>query len=529
MRKKIQDLSWVGITTILTFVVILPICLIVIYALSADGEVLAHIKETVLFEYIKNTIILLVYVCALSLLFGVGSAFFLTFYKIKFEKIIVIGLMLPFAIPTYILGFIYSDLLGYYSYFHLFLISLGIKNYIDILNIHSVSIILALALYPYVFMIVRASFKKNSSTIINPALSLGLSQSRALFKLVLPLNRVAIVAGLSLVMMETISEYGVVSYYGINTLSTAIFSTWFGMGDSGSAAYISSIAMIFILSVLVLEKYSQGKAKYTLESTQKPIRKIELKGIKKVGAYLFLSFPLLFGFLIPIVWIIYYSAINFHKMLEKEFLHVITNSLFAGVLSSVVIVVISLVIAYTFRIIPNTYTKYLTRVATLGYSMPGAVVAIGIIILFGDFDNYLIEHFSLAELLLSGTIFALCFGYVARFLAVGLNAIGSAFSKIGTNINKASRNLGKSPLKTLLHVEIPLLKGYIFIAFLMVLIDVLKELPLTLILRPFNYETLATKVYELAINEMVQESSIYALFIVLLSFIPILMSTKVYK
>lgn len=529
MKLSGSNVTWLSLTTGLTSLVILPIALIVIYALGADGETLQHIKETVLLDYVSNTVLLLFYVSIISLIFGVGSAFLVTFYEFKFSKVYSIGLILPFVIPSYILGFIYSDVFGYFSYFHLFLMNIGVNNYFNILNFNTVSVVLALALYPYIYLIVRASFLKNANTLLNPALTLGMSRTKALLKVVLPLNRVAIFAGLSLVLMETISEYGVVSYYGVNTLSTAIFSTWFGMGDSGSAAYISSIAMIFILVIIIIEKFSQGKARYTLESSSAPLKKIKLKGIKALFAYIFLSIPLFLGFILPFVWIVIYSFAYAKDSLDMSFFSVILNSFVASGFASFVIVVIAIILAYTYRIIPNFYTKYINKFATLGYSMPGAVIAIGIIILFGDFDNFLIEYFGFEKLLLSGTIFALVFGYIVRFLAVGLNSVLSSFEKVGSNINRASRSLGKTPFKTLLHVELPILKNSFLITFLLVFIDTIKELPLTLILRPFNYETLATKTYELAINEMVQESAIYAFCIIFMCLIPILFSLKAYR
>ena len=300
---------------------------------------------------------------------------------------------------------------------------LGIKSYFDISNFNTVSVVLALALYPYIYLIVRASFLKNANTLLNPALSLGMSREKALFKVVLPLSRVAIVGGLSLVLMETISEYGVVSYYGVDTLSTAIFSAWFGMGDSGSAAYISSIAMIFILVILLVEKFSQGKARYTLESASSPLKKIKLKGIKAFFAYTFLSIPLFFGFILPLIWIVVYTIEYAQERLDMEFFSVVLNSFLASSFASFIIIILSVVLAYTYRIAPSFYTKYITKFATLGYSMPGAVIAIGIIILFGNFDNYLIDNFGFEGLLFSGTLFALLFGYIVRFLAVGLKDI----------------------------------------------------------------------------------------------------------
>lgn len=529
MKKLPNEFSWFGLTTFMAAVVLLPIFLIIIYAFNADGQTLEHIKATVLNEYIANTLLLVVCVSALSLILGLGSAFLVTFYDFPFSRVCTIALVLPFAIPAYILGFIYSDIFGYFSTLHLFLMDMGITAYFDVLNFYTVCIVLALALYPYVFLIVRASFLKYASTLLQPAINLGMSRTKALIKVVIPLSRLAIVGGLSLVVMETISEYGVVSYYGINTLSTAIFTTWFGLGDSNSAAYISSITMVFVLLVLLVERFSQGRARYTTEAVAAPLKKTKIRGIKLLFTYIFLSIPIFFGFVLPIMWIIYYSYIYAIERIDETFFAVLSNSFFASSIASLFIMLIAIVMAYTSKIIPNIYTKYITRFATLGYSIPGAVVAIGIIILAGDIDKMLIEYFGFSELLLSGTLFILVFGYIVRFLAVGLNSMVSSFARTGTQINKASRNLGKSSLKTLFQVELPLLKNAILATLVLVFIDTIKELPLTLILRPFNYETLATKTYELAVNEMVQESSIYALCIVCICIIPIFFTLKAYK
>lgn len=529
MKLTGSKASWIGSTTGLTLVVTLPILLIILYSFSTDGEILTHIKETVLLDYITNTVLLLLAVSVLTLVFGVCSAFLVTFYDFRFRKLFLIGLILPFAIPSYILGFIYSDLFGFFGHFHILLMNLGIKSYFDIFSFYTASIVLALAFYSYIYLIVRASFLKNANSLINPALSLGVSKERALFRVVLPLSRVAIFAGLALVLMEVISDFGVVNHYGIRTLTTAIFSTWFNMGDASSAAYISSIAMVFVLFIILIEKFSQGKAKYSSESSSAPLARINLKGFKLFFAYLFLSIPLFFGFILPFIWVVVFTIAYASESIDMDFFSALMNSFASASLASLSIIIIAIIIAYTYRLIPNIYTKYVSKFATLGYSMPGAVIGIGVIILFSNFDNYLIDNHGFNELLLSGTLFALVFGYIVRFLAVGLNSVSSSFERVGINVNKASRNLGSSPLKTLFRVELPMLKNSLLIAYLLVFIDIVKELPLTLILRPFNYETLATKTYGLAVIELIQESAVYALCIILLCLVPILFSLKTYK
>jgi iron(III) transport system permease protein len=527
MKKLLQLPSrWITVSTFLTLILIIPIALIVFNAFGAQSDTLIHLKKTVLSDYIINTLILLGGVCSLSLIFGVGSAYFVTFYDFKFSKFFSVVLVLPFIIPSYILGFIYSDILGFFGPFHLFLKDLGITNYFDVLNMKSVIIILALALYPYIYLIVKASFSKHSSYLLNPALSLGISRFKIFYKIILPLSRPAIIGALSLVMMETISEYGLVKYFGVDTLSTAVFTAWFGLNDPNSAAYISTIAMAMVFTILIIEKFNRGGARYKVESVSTPVKKIQTNFLAQSVILLFLAIPFILGFLIPIIWIVKYSLVHYIYILDEEYIQTIFNSFFAAFISASLIVMIAILLAYSARIFDNRYMKYLLKIATLGYSIPGAVIAVGIIIVSTSIDKYLIETFNFDHLVLGGSIVILCFGYTVRFLAVALNSAESSFEKVGINVNKASRSLNKSFFTTLIKVDLPLIKSGVIAAFILVFIDILKELPATLILRPFNYETLATKTYELASIDMVQESSIYALTIVLISIIPIIYILK---
>ena len=518
--------SWVSISTVLTVVLIVPILLIIVNAFGAQSDTLIHLKETVLSDYIINTLVLLAGVCSLSLIFGVGSAYFITFYDFRFSKFFSIVLILPFIIPSYILGFVYSDILGFYGPIHLLLKEFGVKGFFDVLNMKSVIIILALALYPYIYLIVKSSFSKHSSYLLNPALSLGVGKIKIFYRVILPLSRPAIIGALSLVMMETISEYGLVKYFGVDTLSTAIFTAWFGLNDSNSAAYISTIAMGIVFTILIIEKLNRGGARYKVESVSSPIKKIKTTSFGQFFILLFISIPFIFGFLVPIVWILIYSFEHYSLILDEEFIQTVFNSFFVAFISALSIVSIAVILGYSTRIFDNKYMKFLLKIATLGYSIPGAVIAVGVIILSNNIDHFLIDNLHLDELFLGGTIAILCFAYTVRFLAVALNSVESSFEKVGINVNKASRSLNKSFLTTLIKIDLPLIKSGLFAGFILVFIDILKELPATLILRPFNYETLATKTYELASIEMVQESSVYALSIVLISIIPIIYTLK---
>ena len=514
-------------STFLTLIIIAPIVALFLYSVGGSNETLEHLQDTVLTGYIINTLKLVFFVSILTLIFGVISAYLTVFYEFRFLKFFTFFLALPFVIPTYILGYIYSDILGFFGPVHRVVMELGItKSFFDVLDFNSIVIILSLCLYPYIYLIVKSSFLKSSSALLNPALSLGKSRFELFYKVILPLSRPAIIGSLSLVIMETINEFGAVAYYGVDTLSTAIYSSWFGLNDPKSSAFLSVITMSIIFILLIIEKVSRGKSSYKTESINSEIKKIKLKGFKKYLAYLFLSIPITFGFLIPFFWILFYSFRYALEVIDDEFFEVIINSFMASTISATMIVFIALFITYSTRIYNTGYMKYLTKIAGIGYAIPSVIVGVGVLSFFGATDNFLIENFGFSELVLSGTMIALIFGYTVKFLAIGINMCESNFDRVSININKASRNLGLNYWQTLLRVELPLMKKTLVFGFLLVFVDIIKELPLTLILRPFNYETLSSKTYEFAGNTMIQESSIYALCIVLICFIPVVISNK---
>ena len=512
---------WSFFNYVLTFIIVLPIAFVINHALGSETQTLIHLKETILSEYISSTLILVFAVGFFTLILGVGTAYLTTFYQFKFVGFFVFALALPFAIPTYIMGYIYSDIFGYFNHFHIFLRSMGIKEYFNVLNIYSVILIMSLALYPYVYLLVKASFEKSKSALLNPALSLGSSRKRVFLKIILPLSRPAIVGSLALVMMETISEYGITEYYNIKTLTPAIFNTWFGLHDSKSATYLAVMAMLMVLIVLSIEKYNRGKASYKIENSNAEVEKQRLKGYKLYLTYFFLSLPVIFGFLIPLIWIGVYSYEYAAKLLDDKFLTILTNSFTTSILTAFIIMVLAFFVAYTSRIFPTVINRYLSKILSLGFTMPGAVIAIGIIMLFTDIDKWLIENYITKTLFLSGSFFTLLFAYIVRFFAIGVNTMDSSFERISIDLNKASRSLGYSYFKTLFKVELPLMKNALFFGFILVFMSTIKELPLTLVLRPFNYDTLATKTYILANAQMLHETSIYALGIIVISLIPL--------
>ena len=472
-------------------------------------------------EYVTDTLILVLSVAFVTLILGVGTAYLTTFYQFRFAGFFVFTLALPFAIPTYIMGYVYADIFGYFNHFHLFLRSIGIEEYFNVLNIYSVIIIMSLVLYPYVYLLVRASFEKSKSALLNPALSLGSSRKKIFFKIILPLSRPAIVGSLALVMMETISEYGITEYYNIKTFTPAIFNTWFGLHDSKSATYIAVMAMVMVLIVLIIEKYNRGKADYKTEDTKAKVKKQHLKGYRLYLTYTLLSMPIVFGFIIPLIWMGVYSYEYAANILDEKFLGTLTNSFVSSSLTAFIIIVLAFFVGYTSRIFPTVMNRYLSKIISLGFTMPGAVIAIGVVMLIINIDKWLIENYITKTLFLGGTFFTLLFAYIVRFFAIGVHTVDSSLERISIDLNRASRSLGHSYFKTMIKVELPLMKNALLFGFALVFISTVKELPMTLVLRPFNYETLATKAYTLANAQMLHETSLYALGIIVISLIPL--------
>lgn len=510
-RWSIHTYAWV-------MSLLLPAFVVITYALGAEGETLRHLKETVLRETVLNTLILIAGTSAVALILGIGSAYITTFYTFRFEKMFALLLAMPFVIPAYIVGFVYGDLFGFFGPVHLMLRGFGVKGYFDVLNFYSVVLIMGLALYPYIYLIVKASFSKSRSSLLYPARNLGAGKWRLFYSLILPMSRPAIAGALTLVVMECISEYGTLKYYGVDTLSTAIFTAWFGLEDPQSAAYIASIATVLVISVLIIEKIARSGAVYKSEKLLAKIPKEKFSFVGALGAYIFMAIPITFGFLIPLGWILTYGYANISQMVEVEYLAVIFNTFVVSGGSAALIVLGALLIGYTARNFPYGMNRYLSKAASFGYALPGAVIAVGIVIITTTIDEYIGEN------LLNGTLGVLIFGFVVRFSAVAIGTVDGSFERLGLSINRASRSLGKSHLSTLWRIEIPLMKRPLMFAYALVFVDTIKELPLTLILRPFNYETLATKTFEMAESQMVYESSVYALSIILIATVPMVLT-----
>lgn len=524
-----SNLDFFSLTTIIfTIAIISPIALVFKGIFLPSNEIFEHIKNTVLNEYLYNTLIISIGVVVISGILGVSLAWFVSVFDFPFRKFFSIILILPLAIPSYIGGYIYSDMFSYTGSITRFFTKIGINLRIDILNIYGAIIVFSLFFYPYVFIIMKSYFRKSSKNMVEVSLSLGKNLTTTFFKVILPLSRVAIISGISLVLMETLNAYGLVSYFGVNTFSIGIFRAWLSLGDITSALKLSAILVIFIFLILYIENKSRGKRKYSISTKSKPLKRIKIKGGKSFLIFSYCLLVSLISFIIPVLQLFYWMALSYLDFNYLELLEVFKNSLLITLVACTVVVIVSIIISNTMRLKKDMI--FLEKIVNMGYSIPGAVIAIGVMTIFIFLDRNFkgIYNFLGIEksLFLSSSYFILIFAYLVRFLAVSYSSIDSTFKKIGLSYHQVSRTFGFGIMKTFFKVDLPMIKPAIFSSFILVFIEIIKELPLTLILRPFNFNTLSTLAQQYANDEMLQESSIPSLMIIFLCSIAVLIFTR---
>lgn len=520
---------WAATALLLSMLVALPLLVIFPEVFKKGDEVWRHITQNLLPAYVLNTLWLMLGVALLTFLMGVSTAWLVSMYRFPGSTFFEWALILPIAIPAYISGFAWAGLLDYTSPVYVWLrnsfgIDTGPYLFFRILSLPGAIFILSVALYPYVYLISRAWFLKQSHSLIEVSASLGRRPWHVFFGTALPLARPAIVAGVSLVMMEVLNDYGLVRYYGVDTFTTGIFTAWFAFGNAPAAMRLSAWLMVFVLALIVLERHQRGQMQYTqTDSHYRPARVHRLRGLRAAGAMAVSLLPLLAGFIIPLLMLIWWSTQTAGQVLDQRFWVLLRNSFSLAGMAALLVLAAALLLAFAVRIRPSRLSRVLARIATLGYALPGAVVAIGIMITF-----LWIEHRSnaLMRISLTGTWMALLYAYLVRFLAVGHNSVDSGMERLSPSLIEASRSLGRSGKQTLREVIIPLMRPPMISAALLVFIDVLKELPLTLILRPFNFDTLAIRAFEYATDERVAEAAPAALVIILVGMLPVVVLNR---
>ncbi len=516
--------------------VCVPVIAVIWLAFNPEENIWPHLLDTVLPGYITTTLILMISVAAGTLIIGVVCAWLVTFYEFPGRGFFTWGLLLPFAVPAYVIAYVYTDLLEYAGPVQSALRGLfGWQSAADyyfppIRTLGGAATMLTLVLYPYIYLLTRAAFAEQSPSMLDAARALGHRSGAAFFRVTLPLARPAVAVGVAMVMMETLNDFGTVDYFAVRTLSAGIYDVWLGMNNLGGSAQIATLLLLFVLMMIGLERIGRRRQRHfqPASSRFRSMSRIPLRGHQSAIATLICALPVTLGFLLPAIILGRYAVAHFADSWTEDFRQTALNSLTISALGAFATVCLAVTLAYAARMSPGPLLGYCNRVASVGYSVPGAVLALGVLVPFAAFDNaldaWLRSQFDISSgLLLSGTVFAILFAYVVRFMAVALGAVESSLGKITPSMDMAARTLGHRPFQIMRRIHIPLMRSGLLTAMLVVFVDCMKELPATLVLRPFNYETLATYVYQYASDELLKESALAALLIVATGLIPVLL------
>ncbi len=525
---------WFFGSLFIALIVALPIITVFFSFFSETSNYFLILKDTFLFDYIFNSIIILFFVILVTFFLGVSSAYFVSFYKFPFSNFFSWTLILAFAVPGYIYAFsIIAFFENYGTAFSILTYFFGENNYNLIIpkvdGIVGAILAISFSLFPYVYVLTRASFHYQSNNYIEVGKNLGLSTNETFFKIILPSARPAIIAGLALVSMECLSDFGTVSFFSVNTLTTGIYNSWLSFDDLNTANQISFILLLFILLLFSIEIYSRKEAKYHQPGRGfKPITKIKLNGKKAILPLILCSLILFLSFLFPLSQMIYWT-IKFPKYFQDLNIIIINiNTLLLVILASVSIVIISLFINYGSRISKSKILNFLTNFSVSGYAIPGVILAVAFITFFSNLSDFTNEHFNFGSTksIFIGSILGLILAYFIRFFSLSFNGIKSSYEKINNSIDESAYLLGYSKVKTFLKIHIPYLKTNIILIMLLISLEVIKELPITLILRPFNFETFATQAYIYASQDLLEAAALPSLFLIFWSTFLILLSSR---
>jgi len=516
---------------------VLPILAIFYTAVGETDEVFSHLMSTVMPTYTYNTIVLVFGVMVLSLIFGIPSAWFMAMCRLPSEKWLQWALVLPLAMPGYIIGYIFTDWFDFAGPIQVWLRSVtgwgpGEYWFPDIRTLSGAIFVLALVLYPYVYLLCRAAFMEQNVSLLQSARLLKCSPWESFRRISLPLVRPSMAVGLSLVAMETIGDFGTVSYFAVNTLTTAVYDTWLGYSNLTAAAKISALMLVIVILLLSAERYSRRKQKlFQSQFSSHEDFRYELSGWKKWFALTWCWGLVAIAFIFPLLQLCLYSYHYFAQSWTAEFREYALNSLFVSLAAAAIGVFVALTVNFYHRVSPSKHSVSFMRLSSMGYAVPGTVLAIGVMVPVITMDHVVNDVAKVMDwgrpgLIFSGSMFALIFALVVRFSAVAIGSIESSLSKVSPSLDMASKTMGCNTNQMLKRIHFPLIKRGALIAALLVFIESMKELNAALLLRPFNFETLATYVYNYASDEHLELAAMPAVLLVLVGLIPLVIVNR---
>ncbi len=519
----------------LSLLLAVPVIAIIFVAAKPSGDVWQHLVATTLPTYIYTTVALAFGVGSLALILGTSTAWLITMCNFPGLKYFSFLLLLPLAMPSYVIAYAYTDFLEYAGPIQTQLrLIFNWENsndywFPEIRSLGGAIFVMSFVLYPYVYLLARSAFLEQSVNVLEVSRTLGHGPLRTFFKITLPAARPGIIVGLSLVLMETLNDYGTVDFFSVPTMTLGLVDVWLGMNNVAGGAQIAASLLVFVLLLISLEKFSRRRQKVYQQGGSRfsNLPSHQLKGLLAISAVVICLLPISVGFLFPVLILIKLAVQYFGVSWNQEFAKLVFNSFFLSVSAAIATLVIALFLAYCRRVYQHNVLSFAIKTASLGYAMPGAVLALGILIPLAAFDNYLDDLFrSLlgvsTGLVFSGTLFAVMFAYVVRFLTIAIGQIESSLEKVSFSMDMVSKTLGYSNKGTFWYHHLPLLKGGVIVSLIIVFVDCMKELPATLILRPFNFDTLAVHVYQYASDEMLGEAALGCLLIVVAGLFPVL-------
>tara|TARA_B100001057_G_scaffold331747_1_gene332066 strand:- start:2845 stop:4470 length:1626 start_codon:yes stop_codon:yes gene_type:complete len=526
---------WFVSSLLVSIFVIIPILTVFMSFFESTSEYYELLKNTFLIEYIVNSLTLLISVLILTFLIGTGTAYLVSFYTFPLSNFFKWALILSFAVPPYIFAYSLTAFFENYGTAFTILKNLfGEGEYNKIIpkfdGMLGAILSISFSLFAYVFILTRASFLYQSQNLIELGKNLGFSKFKSFYQIILPAARPAIVAGLSLVAMETLAEFGAVDFFSINTLTTGIYNSWIAFDDLAFANRISFFLLIFIFSLFILENLSRKNAKYhfNAKSGFKQKEKIRLSGKKSFLAFVFCFVIFFLSFLFPLFQMLYWTIKYPENLFNLNILSLLINTLYLVTLSSFILILFSLLSNYGNRVSKNKVLDYMSTLSISGYAIPGVILAIAFITFIAWFDETIIRSLGFLSIkkIFIGSIPGLVLVYFVRFYSLAFNGIKSGYEKINISVDESAYLLGYSKKKTFMNIHIPFLRNSLLLIVILISLEIIRELPITLILRPFNFETFATTAYISASEDLLEAAAVPALFLILIASIFIIISSK---
>ena len=513
--------QWSLLAVAIALCIAIPLFSIVLNLFSGVGDMWNHIVSHYLFDYIRNSVLLIIGTGLLTFFFGTSCAWFVAKYEFPFRKWIEKILFLPLAIPSYIVAYTYVGLFDNGGTVTRGLQSLGLPiQKLDFMNIYGLIIVLSFSLFPYVYASSRVMFLSLPKSIYESSMLLGASNKRYFFSVALPLASPAIIGGLFLVFMEVLNDYGAAKYYGIKTFTTGIFRSWTMLEDLQSAVYLSALLVVLVFFIVGVVAWQRGKKSYSIKGNKLQEHKFQrrkLKGKKRILYFFILSIPLLFGLGFPVFQLIIWGIQTFGEMFNLDLLWTAVQSLLVSFFAALITLITAVALIYFSKWNHFKKITIFNRIGTIGYVIPGAIIGIGIIKSSKGVIDFFSENLNMSVgHLFYGSSVVLIYAYVFRFLSVTYNPLEANALKVGKHLSESSYLLGIGKLKTLFKIDLPLLKNALASSFVLIFIDVMKELPLTLILKPYNLKTLAISAYAYAEDEMVAEAALPSLVLIVI-------------